>query len=216
MGGFGNETTSRSPHFGVNWKGDQMPSLYPDITGVILAGGKSSRFGKNNKALAKWRGKSFVERIHRVLNSLFPEVLLVTNTPEEYTFLPLAVYCDEIPQQGPLGGIYTALKQARSDRVLVVACDMPLISPELIHRLIDSGKGFDAVIPVLGKQPQYLMGLYSKSLLPAMRACLQEKKLAMKDFCEKFPRIRLIPVEGNFLFNVNTPEDFKQLEKLNA
>ena len=192
-----------------------MLSLYPEITGVILAGGKSSRFGKN-KAFAQWKGKSFFERIFRVLKSLFSEVLLITNTPEDYIDLPLPVYCDDIPEQGPMGGIYTALLRARTDRVLVVACDLPLINGELIHTLLENYLEYEAVIPVWGDKPQYLMGLYSKSLLPALKISLENKTLAMRDFCHQNPKVRWVPITGDTLMNVNTPEDFKKLEELNA
>ena len=103
-----------------------------DITGVILAGGKSSRFG-SNKALAIVDGKPLIQHVADLISSLFAECLLVTNTPAEYEFLSLPMTHDRYRDSGPLAGIHAALLKIRTPRAFVVACDMPNLSQELIN-----------------------------------------------------------------------------------
>jgi molybdopterin-guanine dinucleotide biosynthesis protein A len=102
------------------------------VTGVILAGGASSRMG-SNKALLPYRGGVFVEAIFRQLRRLFPEVLLVTNSPEQYQFLPCRKVPDIFPGHGALAGIHAGLHHSYTDAIFVVACDMPYLNPALIR-----------------------------------------------------------------------------------
>jgi FdhD protein len=102
------------------------------VTGVILAGGASSRMG-SNKALLPYRGGVFVEAIFRQLRRLFPEVLLVTNSPEQYQFLPCRKVPDIFPGHGALAGIHAGLHHSSTDAIFVVACDMPYLNTALVR-----------------------------------------------------------------------------------
>ncbi|QQR81304.1 MAG: molybdenum cofactor biosynthesis protein MoaE [Deltaproteobacteria bacterium] len=104
-----------------------------DITGVILAGGKSSRFG-TNKALVPWKQHTFIEEVLHTMQSVFDRVVIVTNTPEVYQHLGVEMLKDAIPHQGPLGGIEVALRECGSS--FVVACDMPLVTSEEIKSIL--------------------------------------------------------------------------------
>ena len=95
-----------------------------DVTGVILAGGKSLRYGRN-KALVKIDGIPLIERVINVMGSLFRHLILITNTPHEYSYLKLPMHEDLIKGLGPLGGIFTALMTIRNEAGFFVACDMP-------------------------------------------------------------------------------------------
>src|SRR5579864_4334177 len=100
----------------------------PPASGVLLAGGKSSRMGTNKALLRFPSGQTVIERIVSRIAQLCSEVLLVTNTPDDYEFLGLPMFADEIPGASSLGGIYTGLLQATSPRALVLSCDLPLVS----------------------------------------------------------------------------------------
>jgi molybdopterin-guanine dinucleotide biosynthesis protein A len=79
-----------------------------NAAGIILAGGKSSRF-KANKALAMIESQRLIDRIVAVLASVFPKIILVTNTPEQYKMLGVQMVMDIIPKKGPLSGIHAGL-----------------------------------------------------------------------------------------------------------
>ena len=154
-----------------------MASDHPihNITGVILAGGRSSRFG-SNKALAMVDGKPLIQHAADLMSRLFAECLLVTNTPEEYTFLSLPMTHDRYRESGPLAGIQAALVQINTPRAFVVACDMPNLSEELIRYICNiNEQQFDVIIPWLEKGQEPLFGIYHKRSLSVIDTCLQQK-----------------------------------------
>src|SRR5512139_3443691 len=92
---------------GTTW-GFHLSGFGDAMVGTVLAGGKSRRFGRN-KSIERFQGERLIERQVRTLRSLFPEVMIVTNTPELYLDLDVTIVQDIIPDRGPLGGIYTGL-----------------------------------------------------------------------------------------------------------
>src|SRR5690242_9357236 len=124
----------------------QASGKIPGITAVILAGGRSSRMG-SNKALLPYRGGRFIEAIHRQLQDLFDEVLLVTNTPEQYAFLPCRKVPDIFPGLGALAGLHAGLHHAATPHIFAVACDMPYLNDTLIRKLAQMPTEADVVIP---------------------------------------------------------------------
>jgi molybdopterin-guanine dinucleotide biosynthesis protein A len=187
-----------------------MKGLYKDITGVILAGGKSSRFGKN-KAFALYQGMPFIQRILQVMQSVFADVVLVTNTPESYQSLPVKILVDQVPYQGPLGGIVTALESSPHPKIFVVACDMPLLNKKVIRDIIERGGRREAAIPVYQGQPEYLLALYSQDLRKAMVTALSNGVRSLYEFCKPFSHEIYLPLTEGASFNVNTPQDLEAL-----
>ena len=135
-----------------------------NTAGVILAGGKSRRFG-SNKALADIDGCPMIEHGAALLNDLFTERLLVTNTPDYYHFLNWPVTPDIFPGAGPLAGIHAALKKINCSRAFITACDMPLINSRLIQFLCGTPGDWDIIVPWLDRGPEPLYGVYRKSCL---------------------------------------------------
>jgi molybdopterin-guanine dinucleotide biosynthesis protein A len=147
-----------------------------DIAGVILAGGRSTRFG-SNKALAIVNGKPLIQNIADLISGLFQECLLVTNTPEEYEFLSLPMTYDRYKGSGPLAGIHAALLQISTPQAFVVACDMPNLSPELIQYMCNiKEQGYDVIIPWLEKSQEPLFGIYHKNSFTYIETCLQNNE----------------------------------------
>jgi molybdopterin-guanine dinucleotide biosynthesis protein A len=146
-----------------------MPS--PDFTGVLLAGGQSRRFG-SNKALAQVGGCRLIERPAGVLARLFRHLLLVTNTPQLYSFLDWPMVPDLLPGAGPLAGIQAALHHTATPYIFVAGCDMPALDPELIAFLCARAAGYDVVLPVNESGPEPLHAVYSRSALPGISAAL--------------------------------------------
>lgn len=192
-----------------------MAAVFENITGVILAGGQSTRFGED-KAFARLNDIPLIFRVLKAVKSLFSELLLVTNSPDQFRCLPASVIRDDVPQQGPLGGIATALRRAKHDRIFVVACDMPLLDPSEIHKVILAANGCEAAIPVHGNRQEYLMALYSRCLLEPLSASLRAGKLSLKEFFENKSHIRWVPIAGDCCFNVNTKRDLLRLETNHA
>jgi FdhD protein len=209
----------RSSGFNVYTYPETLVSEAPEIsasgvTAVILAGGNSSRM-KSNKALLPFSGELFIERIYRQLSALFPEVVLVTNTPEYYRFLPCRMIPDEFPGQGSLAGIHAGLKQSKTEQVFVVACDMPYLNSELIRRMISKAPGSDVVIPESDGGFEPLHAVYSKNCLPAMEEALKNGTRKIVD-CFDWRKVRVLTkdeiaaVDPEFLSfrNINTPEEY--------
>src|SRR5438093_1450079 len=109
------------------------------ITGVIQAGGRSTRMGGEPKALMDIAGKRIVERVVDTLAAVLDDLLIVTNTPERYGFLHLPMVPDRYPDGGALGGIFTGLAAAGGDAAFTVACDMPFLHPDVERALADTG-----------------------------------------------------------------------------
>lgn len=143
--------------------------MISQVAGVILAGGKSSRFG-SNKALALHQGATLIQTITRRLAGLFPETLLITNTPEDYGFLGWPMAADQYQNCGPLAGIHAALRTISQPRAFVCGCDMPLLNPELIRFLCELDGDHEVVLPWLPEGPEPLYAVYSKKLCRLLRS----------------------------------------------
>ena len=185
-----------------------------DITGVILAGGRSKRFG-SNKALAMVDGKPLVQNIADQMSSMFVQCLLVTNSPQEYAFLGLAMTGDQYRGMGPLAGIHAALQHISTARAFVVACDMPNVSPELIRYLCTiNEQDCDAVIPWLKKGQEPLFGVYHKKSLKVIDAFLQQNdcqiiRALAELHVRRVSEQEILSITGNLdcFKNINRPED---------
>lgn len=190
---------------------------FSDVAGVILAGGESSRMGRN-KALMEVNGERMVETAYRRMAELFDEVLLVTNTPETYEFIPCRKIADIYPGMGPLGGIHAALSNCAAERAFVTACDMPGLNPRLIRELSSMSSGVDVVIPETPGGLEPLHAVYSKSCLPKMEKMLRGGERRILSFFD-LAQVRLVPrgkiavLDPDYASfrNVNTPEDYQKV-----
>ena len=106
-----------------------------EATGFVLAGGGSSRMGRD-KALLPYRGTTLLAYIASVVRQAAGTATIIGD-PDRYSNVGFPVCPDQIPQCGPIGGIYTALSVTASDWNLVVACDMPMLSAPVLRRLIE-------------------------------------------------------------------------------
>jgi molybdopterin-guanine dinucleotide biosynthesis protein A len=123
-----------------------------NITGVIQAGGGSTRMGGQPKALMELGGRRIIERVLDALRAAIDDVLVVTNTPELYAFLGLPMIADVYPDHGSLGGIYSGLKAAAGQAAFTVACDMPFLHPGVVGLITRRAGEGDVVIPCVGGQ----------------------------------------------------------------
>lgn len=189
-------------------------SSLPGITGVILAGGASSRMG-TDKALLELAGERLLARVYQPMASLFASTLLVTNNPERYSFLPCPAVPDLYPGEGSLAGIHAALHHAPTDLVFVVACDMPFVSPELVRHICGLAPGYDAVVPLSQDGIEPLHALYRTSCLPVMERMLENGEKRIRDLLNRvqsrmlpWEELASIPGARRSFLNLNTPAEF--------
>jgi molybdopterin-guanine dinucleotide biosynthesis protein A len=189
------------------------------VTGVILAGGQSSRMG-SNKALLPYRGGRFIESIHRQLAGLFDELLLVTNSPEQYAFLGCRMVPDLHPGMGALAGLHSGLYHSCTPHIFAVACDMPYLNDTLIRALLARRHQADVVIPESADGLEPLHAVYGTGCLPAMEQALLSGRRRIVSF---FPHTRVhyftsdqvatIDQDFSSFSNINTPADYFALRK---
>ncbi len=184
-----------------------------EVCGVILAGGKSLRMGRD-KALLEVHGQSLIARAASVLSSVSDEIVVSANDPTPYTSLGLQVIADAYPGQGPLAGLHAVMTWTRRPLVLLLACDLPRVHSRMLARLIELSEGFDMVIPQTadgGFHP--LSAIYRRTCLPFIEAVLIQQVNKMTAFLANSPlRARwLTSTEGFFadsdLINLNSPND---------
>ena len=162
---------------------------------VILAGGASSRMGRD-KARLSLDGRSLLAHVRAAARSLDYPVRIIRR--------------DRIGRCGPLGGIYTALRSSRSGAELFLACDMPFISPGLLRRIARSLRVRDqASFAVVGRRTGFPFVIRSEAA-PIVKRQILRGQLSVHALARvlKARRIMARPAEKQSLFNINTPEEF--------
>ena len=181
------------------------------ISGAILAGGRSSRFGRD-KALEVWQGKTLLEHAANSLEGC-TERFIVGGNPERYGFLEIPVHPDLEPFQGSLHGLARALELARHARVAVIACDIPNLTRnywEFIANFVG-----DVVIPENSDgYLEPLAAMYSKNCLGYVKLALKTGNLKMTGWFDNSLQIRVVKwleleqqFKPNLFLNANTPQD---------
>jgi molybdopterin-guanine dinucleotide biosynthesis protein A len=192
----------------------------PGVSAAILAGGRARRLGGVDKASLPIGRARIIDRQLAALSAVADDIRIVANDRERYAGLGLRVIADVIPDAGPLGGLYTALLDGTHERVLILACDLPFVTPALLHRLVaESGsaeqvdRAIDAVVPRSRRGLEPLCAVYMKDCAGGARARIDRGELKVAAFLADL-RVRelgpeaLAPYDDGSLFeNVNTPHD---------
>lgn len=189
------------------------------MTGILLAGGKSARFG-TNKAFALYRGKPFYRIILDKLETRCEEVLISSNQPEEFTGTGHSVIPDKVQGRGPLGGLVTLFHKSTFPWVLVMACDMPQIKEESLDFLLDLMDQEKKLICYQEEtRLQPFPGLYHRSLIDALYQWLSNGNNQVEGFIQTLPSDEKQIIASTSLhksrneefFNVNTKEEYLTL-----
>lgn len=207
--------------------------MYPGITGIILSGGKSTRMGQN-KSLMVINGKTVIERVRDLMQSIFPEVILISNDPEEYSFLGLKIYEDVFKGYGPLAGIHSGLLHSSTRKNFIISCDVPLMTAEMIKYLVDYKTDKLITIAKADGFIQQLVGVYNRDILVAVKETLmsqlnndERNSDQLKRGCKVLSLVNTIGAEiidteklsfytPDTYFNMNKQNDFNFVkEKLN-
>jgi molybdopterin-guanine dinucleotide biosynthesis protein A len=182
---------------------------------VILAGGRSTRIGRN-KALLDFGGEPLIGRIYRILQEAFEQVYISANDKDTYTFLGAPIIQDVFPGGGSLAGIHSGLLSCPSQYCFFVACDMPFLSIDLVRYLYKIRNDHDVVIPVTSVGYEPLHAFYSRRCLSYVQKQLEKNNLKIIDF---FPQVKVREVSGEELriydpneisyFNINTADKYE-------
>ena len=190
---------------------------FKDVSGVVLVGGKSSRYG-SNKALAQLHGVPLIERVLGVMGRVFENLVLITNTPDEYAHLGLPMHEDIIKGLGPIGGIYTGLNVMPDDAGFFVACDMPFLNHDLIHYMVTERGSSDVVVPRIKGMVESLHALYSKGCLSPVKRLIESREYQIfqifNDVSVQYideDKIRRFDPALRCFININRPEELKNI-----
>lgn len=194
-----------------------------NATGIILAGGRSSRMGEN-KAFLKIKEDKMIDSIVKLFNEIFYETIVVTKQPELYNYLDAKVITDIIPKRGPLCGIHAGLSTAKTEYSFIVPCDMPFLKSQLIELVVSESPGYEVVVPQIDNYLQPLHAVYSKKCIKPIENCLEQDVFKIIAF---YPWVKINFLGENKLnlicnqeelnkvfFNVNTKHDLERARKL--
>lgn len=179
------------------------------VTAIILAGGKSSRMGED-KGLMLFDGKPMIQHIINVAKPLVIDILIVSNN-KEYEQFGYPVYEDLIKDKGPLAGIYTGLKHAKTAKNIVLSCDVPFVNEELIQLLLNNCETVDVVIPEKENRTHQLIGVYDKSCVPTFKKELDKDQRKLKLAIEKlnYKVVDANHIDAQIFNNINSKDDIE-------
>ncbi len=186
------------------------------ITPVILAGGKSSRMGRN-KSFVTLAGKPLIEVVLDTVTSVFLQPpVIVTNSPELYKYLNLTMAGDIFIDKGPLAGIHAGLTHSPTAYSFVFGCDMPFLDTEFVKFMVERLQDEQVLIPRCGKWVEPLHALYAHDCLPFIEEKLNHNICKIQAF---FPGVRTGYVDINeynyeldCFLNINSQADLEKAE----
>lgn len=182
-------------------------------TAILLAGGQSSRIGRD-KTLLELGDETLLDRALRRLGQFFPELIVVSNRPN-LALSQAKVVKDRIPHLGPLVGILAGLEASSSSLNLVAAVDMPFVQPAILELLVEEAEE-DVTCPMLARGPEPLLAVYGKGCLPTIEKHFRRRELKAISFYPEV-RVKYVPEERlrkadpdliSFR-NINTAEDLR-------
>jgi len=193
-----------------------------DITGIILAGGKSSRMGQD-KGLLLLNNKPLVQHIIEALKPITSNIIIIANN-DDYKSFGYTVYNDIIKEKGPVGGIYTALSYTSTLNNIVISCDTPFVTTELLEFLLSKSKNNLVTIPSFNNKTHPLIGVYKQTGITAFKNALDDNdpnvfKLKLM-LVNQSLNCNIVNVDKAFnneklFYNINTPTDLKQAQNEN-
>ncbi|MFO8112723.1 MAG: molybdenum cofactor guanylyltransferase [Desulfosalsimonadaceae bacterium] len=184
-------------------------------SGVILAGGLSSRFQGRNKAFFELNGRRVIDPIVEAFQSIFDDILIVTNTPLAYLDYDVTLVADVFSARSSLTGIHAGLVYSQNPYIFVAACDTPFIQKEIIELVVSRiHPDAAAVMPETPSGTEPLLAAYATSALPVVERHLAQEKFKIKTV---FRKMRVIKIskerilaqdpELKSFFNINTAAD---------
>ena len=184
-------------------------------TGIILAGGKSSRMGED-KGLVMLNGKPMVQYIIEVLKEVVSDIIIISNN-ESYTKFGIPVYADIIKDKGPVGGIYTGLYNSTTELNFCISCDVPMISSDFILWLLKRSGNTSITLPMCKDKVHQMIGVYSKQVLSNFKESTEKGHLKLSQVNSDMA-CEIIDIEkeyANFdeliFSNINTKNELRSI-----
>ncbi len=175
---------------------------------AFLGGGKSRRYGKD-KSLERRNGQTIIEMLHGRFGDLFQETLVVSDRAGKFHFSGIREITDLFPNRGPLGGLHAALRNVRTEYLMLLACDIPTVTRDVVLQLLRAAEQEEcqAVVPVHESGFEPMCAVFRKSVLPCAEQLLRTGSDRV-GLLELFEQIDLHYVETENCFtNLNTKED---------
>ncbi len=196
-----------------------MKRTHTSISVAILAGGRNRRFDGRVKALLPWKGKTLIRHQVDIFSGITDDLMVITHHPELLNLPGIPMYHDVIPGGGPLSGIHAALHHATCSHTLVVACDMPFVSTQVITELIMASAQYPHLViaPTHAKGVETLFSLWPATILPLLDTWLREdQSKRILDFLKHHQRLFNMKTEADptTFTNINTPKDLGEAEKI--
>jgi len=194
--------------------------------GIVLAGGRSVRLG-HDKLTEVFGERTLIEIVVECVSSLVDEVVIVTAADRMITefegLSSVRVVTDLFPGKGPLVGLYTGLKESRSDLNLAVAADMPFLSAGLLCHMLEVVDGYDAAVPRIDDRVEPLHAVYALSCIPRIESMMAEGEFSVSRLASRLStryleenEIVAFDPERRSFFNVNTEDDLRRARELSG
>jgi molybdopterin-guanine dinucleotide biosynthesis protein A len=175
-----------------------------------------------DKTFLEVGGSPLIERVLVRAKPLTDDLFISANSPEKYKRFGLHTVADVYPNKAALGGIYSAIKAARHDNVLILAGDMPFLNIDLLQHLINLAPTANVVTPLIEPaQPETLLTVYSKNCLPVIKSQLLANRLRIVDFFDevsvryvKRDEVAKFDPDFHSFININTPADWRKAQML--
>jgi molybdopterin-guanine dinucleotide biosynthesis protein A len=190
------------------------------ISAIVLAGGKSTRMGRDKTQIHLNSGLSLVDQAVARMRDTANEVIVAT-AGVQWDVPGVRWAFDIYEGAGPLGGIYAGLREAAWSHALVVACDMPFLNEALLRYMVGLPRDYDVLIPSLPHGVEPLHAIYGKGCLEPSRQLLEEQRYSI---LELFDMVRMryltqaeveqFDPECRSFFNINTPDQLREARRM--
>jgi molybdopterin-guanine dinucleotide biosynthesis protein A len=187
------------------------------ITGIILAGGKSSRMGMD-KGFCAVNGKPMVQYAIEVLEQICDSLIISSNN-SDYELFGFPVIPDLIKDIGPMGGIYTGLKQSETQYNFFLSCDMPMVTSDIIWHILEQKQNYDAIVPLWNNYPEPMCAYYNKNIINTLEDFIKKKNFKIQDIYPEIDHKKIDispdhPFYSQLLFtNVNCGADLQRINE---
>ena len=182
-----------------------------DMTAIIFAGGKSSRMGKD-KALLPFAGYSTLSEFqYNKLSSLF-DTVYISSKEDKFDF-EATVITDLYEENSPLVGIISVFEALEADEVFILSVDAPFVNEEVIEKLLNHNKEFDAVIAKSTSGTQPLCGVYRRSILPLAQKHLKEGDHRLNNLLREADTQFVSFKDDTPFINLNHPHEYENAIK---
>lgn len=180
---------------------------FQHISIIILAGGKSSRMGQD-KGLMLLNGKPMVEHVIETAKQITTEIIIVANN-DDYKKFGLPIFKDDYQDKGPLGGIYTGLKNSLTEYNLILSCDIPFVKKDLLQFIISESSENDITVAAFKDKTHPLIAVYRKTCESVVKSCIEQNELKVLNLFKKLntKQVDVSHFDSSNFRNINSEND---------